>query len=603
MPRSKVKSGDTYLSLGLEGAKRVEKGIRSVSRRLAGIGSGLRTVGTAAVAAGTALVATFVSAARSFASAGDEIDKMSRRTGFSAESLSRLGFAAEQSGQSVGQLESVLIGQSRQIRNLERGLSTAVDGFSDLGLEYSDLRDLDPESQFLLIADRLSQVEDPTRRAGIAMQVFGRSGRNLIPLLSEGSAGIRALTDEADRLGITMTETEAIAGADLTDAMNRVRRQLHAVWLQIGAAVAGPLSGLLNWITTYLAEAIAWSQANQGLLRTVAAVAAGVIAAGAAVVTLGVGFAGAGLTLSGLLALLGAVLSPLGLVTAAVVAGTGYFLAYTEAGQAMVEGLLGYFGELGDIAGETFAGISAAIQNGNLEAATEVLWAGLGVIWIRGTAPLRELWSDLVLAMRMGWRTAGDYLLGAADSLFTTLAVGLNSLLAFFERTWARIKGLFGGDAQAEIDRINDELAASNQILRDAREGRKQGRERARAEAIDGFAGDRNAALDAAEQKLADARQQLADLSTAQQEEAARAAEAAAEKASEGLAAAAGRNDQAQGKLGDSGGVGVFNAAAIASLARIGGPDDAALTTAEATERTAKATEAIANRRPITAGA
>lgn len=607
-----VKAGDTYLRLGLEGSERVEKALRGMATRLGGIGAGLRQAGTVAAAAGTAIVGTLGTAAKIFASTGDDIDKMAARTGFSAESLSRLGFAAEQSGQSIGQLESVLIGQSRQIRNLERGLSTAVDAFDDIGLSYEDLRDLSPEEQFLTIADRLAAIEDPTRRAGIAMQVFGRSGRNLIPMLSAGRDGITQLTDEADQLGLTMSSENAAAAAELTDALNRFARQVRMIVVEVGAAVAGPLSNLLSFTTTYLTAAIEWVRNNRALIQTIAAVGVAIAAAGTGVVALGGGFAFAGLALSGLATVLSFVLSPLGLLLTAVAGGTAYFFAFTEAGRQMATDAAEYFGDLGAIAGETFAGIQKALAGGDLEAAAAILWAGLEVAWLRGTAPLRKLWADvstffvntwsaaisgiaqtfnsLTGNVERGWRLVGDLLLGGADSIVTGLTVMLNNLLGFFEKTWARIKGFFGGDATAEIARINRELEASNDVLRKQRQDRKSGREADRAafnadslrrqretsdvladdlqRKFDAAQGDADEALAAAERRLAAAREELGRLNEEQATAATQAAEEVAKKATAGIKDAASRS---AGQSGGQSGVGTFNALAIASLLSPGG--------------------------------
>jgi len=77
-----------------------------------------------------------------------------------------------------------------------RRLSTAVDALEDLGLTFKDLDGLSPEQQFKLLADRISQVEDPTRKAAIAMSLFGRTGTNLLPMFAAGAKGIEALQKE-----------------------------------------------------------------------------------------------------------------------------------------------------------------------------------------------------------------------------------------------------------------------------------------------------------------------------------------------------------------------------------------------------------------------
>ena len=67
-----------------------------------------------------------------------------------------------------------------------KGSDHARDTLFQLGLSMADLRKLSPEDQFTLIADRLSKVENTTRRAALAMEIFGRGGTELLPML-EGS--------------------------------------------------------------------------------------------------------------------------------------------------------------------------------------------------------------------------------------------------------------------------------------------------------------------------------------------------------------------------------------------------------------------------------
>lgn len=562
---SDVRAGKAYFEVGLGSTKAVEAKFRKLSGKLSGIGAGLRSVGTAGLAASGALLAGFGGAALTFAKTGDALDKMSARTGVTVEELQELGFAAEQSGAGAAGLEKGLRGMSRTILDAERGLATAKDNLSDLGLTLDDLEGKSPAEQFELFADRVSKVEDPTRRSALAMKVFGRSGADLLPLMMAGGAGIAQLRGEARELGIVMGEDQTKAAAAMTDAMNRVWRQVTQLGVQIGAAVAGPLTWLLDFSKQYLAVAIRWVRENSALV-------AGVAAAGAVVAGLSVGLIGLGAALSlaavglgGLATLFGALFSPLGLVTAGLAAGVTYFALYTETGQAMAASLSGYFGELWEIAQETFGGIKSALESGDTEAATEILFAGLRVLWLKGTAPLREAWGDVTRAMWKGFRTVKDNLLGAADSLWTSLTIGLNSLLAAFEITWAKIKGLFGGDATAEIDRINRELEASNAILAQGRDERKRERERQRREEFAEADGAGDAKLREAQRELDRLRQDLATKAAEARSAAARGAKVAAAEAEQGIKQAEARK---RGPLSSS--AGTFNAAAIASLLSVG---------------------------------
>src|SRR5207237_488386 len=137
-----------------------------------------------------------------FAESGDQIAKMARRTGVSAEALSELGFAAEQSGQNIDVLEQTLKKMQKTIGGAElksgeaAGLTSFEGKLAHLGLTISDLKDLAPDQQFESIADRIAAIPDPTQRAAAAMEIFGKSGTALLPLMEKGAAGIRALRQE-----------------------------------------------------------------------------------------------------------------------------------------------------------------------------------------------------------------------------------------------------------------------------------------------------------------------------------------------------------------------------------------------------------------------
>src|SRR5690606_30868562 len=55
------------------------------------------------------------------------------------------------------------------------------------------------EDAFLLMADAIKQVEDPTDRAALAAKAFGESGAGLINLLRGGRSGVRDLMLEFAR--------------------------------------------------------------------------------------------------------------------------------------------------------------------------------------------------------------------------------------------------------------------------------------------------------------------------------------------------------------------------------------------------------------------
>lgn len=499
MPSGSRKFGKAVLELSLN--DRVTKGLKAVSDRIGRIGSQINDIGKRVTAVGSTVLAPLIGSAATFAKVGDNLDKMSQRSGVSAQSLGELGFAAEQTGSNLDAVEKGVRGMSRMILDAERGLSTAKDNLSDLGLTLDDLKGKSPEEQFQIIASRIAEIKDPTKQAALAMKVFGRSGADLRPLLSLGGEGIAALRQEARDLGIVMSQDDVEAAAELTDAINRIRRQFIQFVTSVGAAVAGPMLALLEQTKSIAKAAIDWVNANRPLIVTLLAVGAGIATAGAVLLGIGsiiqvISFAVGGLAtlVATLGAVFGALISPIGLAVAGITAAATWFLTATETGQMLVDTLMDKFGSLFGVAKDAFNGIADLLAAGEIEAAGAFLWTALKLLWLEGTAGLREKWIEftgffvqawhgavvgLAKVMVTGWNTIKNLwdtgftgLLDGFDVFSTMLSKAWLTTVAFFEKVWLRIKSLFGADVAAEIDKINEDLAATNKIL-DEDQGRR----------------------------------------------------------------------------------------------------------------------------------
>lgn len=185
-----------------------------------------------------------------FAQAGDALDKMSKRTGLTVEALSGLQFAAEQSGASIETVEMGIRNMQRVLLDVQQGSSTAATTLKMLGLNIQQLQNMTPEQQFIQMAEALSKVKDPSKQAALAMELFGRSGTQLLPMLQQGGAGIEKLVQEAERLGIVMSSDNAQAAADFTDAMNRLKKVMREIGFAIASVIVPALTSAANLVAS-----------------------------------------------------------------------------------------------------------------------------------------------------------------------------------------------------------------------------------------------------------------------------------------------------------------------------------------------------------------
>jgi len=303
-----------------------------------------------------------------------------------------------------------------------------------------------------LIADQLSKIEDPAARAVAAMDIFGKSGVELIPMMSAGAAGLEQLQQQARDLGLTMSTEDAKAAEAFNSALGNLWKVLKMVAFTIGSALAPVLQETAEWITRLVVSASAWVKENKGLIVSVFKIAVGVVAAGAAIVGLGYAISGlaavfgalvtvAGVihgVLSVIMTVIGAMLTPIGLVVTAVLGLGAYFLYASGAAGEAVDWLSEGFAELADEAKTSFGAIGKALASGDIALAARVLWAFLKMEWEKGCALLEKAWLNFRnFFIRIGY-DAFYGLLAVGEHVWYGLEVAWIETTSFMSQTWTR---------------------------------------------------------------------------------------------------------------------------------------------------------------------
>lgn len=203
-------------------------------KSISGVMKKIAKVGALALAAGFATLAGIVvKSIKEFGAYGDELDKMSKRTGIAVEALAELSHAAQLGGTDIGAVEKSIRMMQKVLIEARDGVKTYTDALDNLNLKYEDLADLSPEDQFSLIAERLNAVEDATLKSAIASEIFGgRAGTALLPMIEN----LKEAREEAARFGVVLSEVDTKIAADFTDEMFRLRQSIKGVFLAIGRA-------------------------------------------------------------------------------------------------------------------------------------------------------------------------------------------------------------------------------------------------------------------------------------------------------------------------------------------------------------------------------
>lgn len=210
----------------------------------------LVTIGTFAALAAAVVEAekALISLTIESAAYADEILTQSAVTGLSTEALQEYQYAAELVDVSLDTLTS---SQTKMIRSMDaarHGSKEQAEAFEKLGIsvQNADGTLRDAQDVFGDAIDALGAISNETERDAIAMTIFGRSARDLNPLIKAGSDGLRELTQEAHDVGYVMGEEALDALGAVDDQLQRMNRSGEALKNQIAVGMAPAVENLMK---------------------------------------------------------------------------------------------------------------------------------------------------------------------------------------------------------------------------------------------------------------------------------------------------------------------------------------------------------------------
>lgn len=231
-----------------------ESGLSNAEGKSKGLGSAIKKAISAAKALASALVIkkgidAMKKLADNAAAAGDKIDKQSQALGMSRKAYQEWDYILSQNGSTIDNLGVSMKTLSSAIVD---GSKTGIAAFDKLGLSIDDLRMQDMQIQFENVVKAFQKMPEGAEKAALAVDLFGRNGMELLPLLNNTSASIDELRKKAEELGIVMDDDAVNAAVNYTDAMDTLNRTFEAAKNAIGAVLLPTLTDL----ATYGAETI-----------------------------------------------------------------------------------------------------------------------------------------------------------------------------------------------------------------------------------------------------------------------------------------------------------------------------------------------------------
>lgn len=258
-----------------EAVKKSTDKLSAFERTTGKIGRSATKAGAAMLGASAAVGGSILAVGKSTADYAGDMYDMARGTGMGVEAFQKLAYAGRMSGVETEKLSASLVKFDRMVAEAAGGNKTYMQTFEDLGIKIKDstgkLRQ--PNEIFEDVADIFHNTEDGIGKTALAVELFGKSGADLIPMLNDGKDGLKAFYAEAERLGLVLSD-EAIAKGDaFSDQLEQIGLQIKGAKLQLGTALIPALSAAAKKISEVIDKITRWIQENPELAATIGNIA------------------------------------------------------------------------------------------------------------------------------------------------------------------------------------------------------------------------------------------------------------------------------------------------------------------------------------------
>lgn len=256
--------------VALEGTLRgLSGGASSALGTLSGLASPIGIAAGAAVVAATAVSGLAVALwelVKSSARVGGELLDLSQKTAFTVETLSGLSIAAKTTGSDITNIAPSLV-------IFQKNMEAASDATSKQGRLFRvlsiDTRDNEKALRQAFTA--LGKMREGSQQTALAMQLFGRSGKDVLAIVKETNGNLDAAIKKYNQMGLIIGTGAATASDKFNDVLEETTLQLEAVTRSIGMELLPVATEALQTISAHLAANkdawASWGTSIANLLR------------------------------------------------------------------------------------------------------------------------------------------------------------------------------------------------------------------------------------------------------------------------------------------------------------------------------------------------
>ena len=190
-------------------------------------GTAVAALGAAAVGAASALAGMTVSAA----AYADEVMTVATNTHLATDDLQKYQYALNFIDGDRNTLTKTLKKNTQIMNDARGGNKKYAAAYEKLGVSITDVNGelRDGEEVYWEVIDALGKIENETERDALAMTLLGKSGTELNTIIDAGSEAFKALGEEAEAMGVVMSEEALNALGAFDDKLQTLKAGLSGL--------------------------------------------------------------------------------------------------------------------------------------------------------------------------------------------------------------------------------------------------------------------------------------------------------------------------------------------------------------------------------------
>ena len=219
----------------------------------------------------TAAFAALTKFAVDTANTADELATLASQTGMTTTEIQRLQYAANFVDVSFDTMASSITKLESGMNKARNGSKEMSDAFKQLHVRVTNNNGTlkDANDLFLEIIDKLGTVKNETERDALAMQLFGKSAKELNPLIEAGSKALKEYGDEAERNSLIMSEKEITAANDFRNTLDKLNASLTRIKQILGEALMPILDSIASFLTQVDVKTVLVTAAVIGIIALI----------------------------------------------------------------------------------------------------------------------------------------------------------------------------------------------------------------------------------------------------------------------------------------------------------------------------------------------